>query len=49
VRERSGRSWAEHADIVAAIAARDERAAFARACAHIANARAAYFDGAEAP
>jgi DNA-binding GntR family transcriptional regulator len=48
VRERSGRSWAEHADIVGAIAARDERAAFARACAHIANARAAYFDGAEA-
>jgi DNA-binding GntR family transcriptional regulator len=49
VRERSGRSWSEHAGIVEAIAAGDERTAFARACAHIANARAAYFDGAEPP
>jgi DNA-binding GntR family transcriptional regulator len=47
IRERSARSWFEHVGIVEALAARDEQLAFARACAHIANARAAYFAGAE--
>lgn len=47
ISERSARSWFEHVGIVEALAAGDEELAFERACAHIANARTAYFAGAE--
>ncbi|HET9602618.1 MAG TPA: GntR family transcriptional regulator [Acidimicrobiales bacterium] len=42
IAQRSRTSWSEHDEIVQAIANRDEQRAFERACAHIANARAAY-------
>jgi DNA-binding GntR family transcriptional regulator len=42
---RSIDSWSEHAAIVDAVAARDGGLAHARACGHIAAARAAYLDG----
>jgi DNA-binding GntR family transcriptional regulator len=45
IAERSSDSWSEHAAIVEAIAAGDDDLAHARACAHIAAARAAYLDG----
>jgi DNA-binding GntR family transcriptional regulator len=45
IAQRSRDSWSEHAAIVEAVAAADGHLAEARACAHIAAARAAYLDG----
>ncbi|MEO6156039.1 MAG: GntR family transcriptional regulator, partial [Ilumatobacteraceae bacterium] len=42
ITQRSERSWAEHAEIAAAVASGDSDAAFARASTHIAHARDAF-------